>query len=453
MRNFLRKLAEPKMSSEKILYLHIGCGKTGSSALQVWLNHQAETLRKLGVHYPVYTGNNKLDAYAITSGNGVKLLQASQAGQLAPFVEELAQTQSSRILLSSETFQSFTPDTLQALKEVVAAHGFRITVIAYVRDVYDVAYSLYLQSIKRHLEHRPFKEIGMRATGVQQFDVVQKYRQCFGDENIRVFHYDTERTRGLDLSMCDAIGIPAASIPRMAPLKVNRSLDVFEAELMRLANRNYVQAFARPKGVALFSTRISDHLIYGDPERETEILLDAEVLEHLRSVCQPAIDDLNRVFLRRTPLALFNADGKRIVREVPVLPPAYKTIVQGLVNFFASDEAPAATPGGRAEGARPRPQRGPQVQAENKPAAPAAPAPAAAAAAAAASTARRPNAAPGEALESGDPRVVNALRDEAIRIEKSDLPRALVLMTAAAALRPNGAGIKKKLEEYHSLIH
>ena len=438
MRNLIRKLAGQTMSGEKVLYLHIGCGKTGSSALQVWLNHQAETLGKHGVHYPVYTGNNKLAAYAITSGNGVKLLQANQAGQLAGFVEELVGSGHSRILLSSETFQSFSEEALETLRQAAAQHGFRICVIAYVRDVYDVAYSLYLQSIKRHLEHRSFREIGLRATSVQQFDVVNRYRRCFGDENIRVFHYDTERIRGLDLSMCDAIGVPAPKVPRMASLKVNRSLDVFEAEVMRAANRNYVQTFGKPKGVALFSTRISDHLIYGDPERETEILVDDQVLDHLRSVCQAAIDDLNRVFLRDTPVALFNGEGKRVVREVPVLPPAYKAIVQGMVNFFASAEAPAAKPAGQGDAAAARPQRIAPAVAQTAPAAPAA---------------RRANIASGEHLECADPRIVNALRDEAIRIEKSDLARALVLMTAAAALRPNGAGIKKKLEEYHSLIH
>jgi hypothetical protein len=62
-------------------------------------------------------------------------------------------------------------------------------------------------------------------------------------------------------------------------------------------------------------------------------------------------------------------------------------------------------------------------------------------------------AAAGEPLSCSDPRVVNALRDEAIRLEKQDPKKALALMTAAAALRPNGAAIKKKLEEYQALIH
>lgn len=412
------------------MYLHIGCGKTGSSALQVWLNNQADVLFKLGVYYPVYSGN-KLDAYAITSGNGVRLASADQAGQLATFVEQIAQSPSDKILLSSEHFQNFSDSTLNTLKQAAALHGLRISIIAYARDVYDVVYSLYLQGVKRHLEHRRFREVAMQRSNIQQFDVIARYRHCFGDANIQVLHYDTERKRGLDISMCEALGIAPAAVPPMAPAKVNRSLDVFEAELLRIANHQYVQAFGKSGGGASFSARISDYLIYGDPERETEVLLDAQVLERLRSICQPAIEDLNRVFLSKTPLSLFTDKGKRIVRQVPTLPPAYQGIVQGLLKFFASGDGRKATVPTQGTA-----QRDGQELAEDNQVV----------------HALRPTRAASESLACNDPRVVNALRDEAIRIEKSDLPRALALMTAAAVLRPHGAGIKKKLEDYQALI-
>lgn len=418
------------MSREKTLYLHIGCGKTGSSALQVWLNNEASALRRQDVDYPLGSGK-KLDSYAITSGNGVRLMHAAQSGELPALVEQLAQSRCGKILLSSETFQGFSDETLSNLKQAATQHGMRVVIIAYVRDVYDIVYSLYLQGVKRHLGHEPFRQVGLRLKGIQQFDVLEKYRRHFGDVNMKILHYDTERKRGLEVSMCEALGIKPATVPSMPATKVNRSLDVFETELLRVANRFYVQSFGRSEGAVRFSTRVSDLLIYRDPERETEILLDADVLEHVRSICQPAIDDLNRTFLRKTPLNLFTAEGKRVVKEVPVLPADFAIVLEGVVKFLASDEAPARRETG---GARPRTQ--PLVEKQQP-----------------ARAAARPNVANGEALDCSDPRLVNALRDEAIRVEKKDPARALALMTAAAVLRPSGGVIKKKLEEYRAQAH
>jgi hypothetical protein len=398
------------MNPEKTLYLHIGCGKTGSSALQVWLNNEAAALRAQGVDYPVW-GAKRLDVYAITSGNGVKLTQAVQANELAPLMAELAQSSCSKILLSSETFQGFTGETLGQIKEAAAQHGMRISIIAYVRDVYDVVYSLYLQGVKRHLAVRPFHELGQRLKSIQQFDVLEKYWHAFAREDIAVFHYDTERTRGLQQSMCEAIGVDPAKMPPMPAVKVNRSLDVFEAELLRSANEHYVKIFGKAAS-NIFSSRASDMLIYADPERETEILLDEDVLERLRTVCQPAVDALNKTFLRATPLSIFNPEGKRIVREVPVLPPSYRILIGAIIAFLAN---PHAAPEGRRPAAR-----------------------------------NKADATDDDALTCTDPSFINALRDEAVRVEKEDLPKAHALMAAAAALRPNGEFIAKKLQEYRT---
>jgi hypothetical protein len=402
------------MNPEKTLYLHIGCGKTGSSALQVWLNNEAAALRVQGVDYPVW-GAKKLDVYAITSGNGVKLTQAVQASELTPLMAELAQSSCRKVLLSSETFQGLTEESLRSLKETAAHHGLRIAIIAYVRDVYDVVYSLYLQGVKRHLAHRPFHELGQRLKSIQQFDVLEKYRRVFDRDTIAVFHYDTERTRGLQRSMCESIGIDPATLPPMPSVKVNRSLDVFEAELLRSANEHYSKCFGK-SALNTFSSRASDALIYSDPERETEILLDESVLARLHTICQPAVDDLNRTFLQDTPMSIFNPEGKRIAREVPELPSSYEILMEAVIAFLSNP------------GAAPEPRQRPAARSKS-------------------------GANDQDALTCTDPSFINALRDEAVRVEKEDLAKAHALMAAAAALRPNGEFIAKKLQEYRASLN
>ncbi|MCE3270646.1 MAG: hypothetical protein K0S57_1043 [Ramlibacter sp.] len=434
------------MSNEKTLYLHIGCGKTGSSALQVWLNHQAEVLRGLGVDYPTF-GRGKLDTYAITSGNGKKLIDAVVAGEAAPFLAELAKSPSRKIFLSSEAFQSLSEENLRDLKAQAASAGLRVAIIVYVRDVYDVVYSAYQQLIKRHLGGQTFREYGLKREKIQQFEVVAAYARTF--EDIHVFHYDSERERGLEKAMLEALGLNPAKVPAMPDAKVNRSLDVEESELLRLVNQRYVQHC--PAGPNTFSARISDALIYADPEHETEILLDDKVLRHLEVLCRPAIDQLNSRYLRKTPMTIFDPTGKKIVRELPAIRDIYGTVIDSIIKFMATHGEVRKGPEGAAPAAGGHRPLRPGAAARQ--AAAAAGGGAHGAAGGAGGGGGGGGGAAGEPLACTDPRVANALRDEAIRIEKKDLAKALALMTAAAALRPNGAAIKKKLEEYQAMIH
>lgn len=397
------------MANEKTLYLHIGAGKTGSSALQVWLNHHADALRKLGVHYP--TWGAKLDDYAITSGNGRRLIEAVGRGEMAPFLAELAKADSRKLFLSSESFQGFTDENLRELKNEAARNALHVTIIVYLRDVYDVVYSAYQQMIKRHLGTQTFREFALKRDKVQQFEVLAAYSRHFDD--MRVFHYDSERKRGLEVAMCEALAVDPAKVPPMPSTKVNRSLDVGEAEWLRLLNQAYVQNF--PGGSTLFSVRNSDALIYADPEHETDILLDERVLRHLEALCRRAMDDLNTRYLRKTPLRIFDPTGKNVIREVRPVDKLHAVTIESAVKFVAN------------HGQATVPQAGENHR-------------------------RAGPSATGEPLVCSDPRLINALRDEAIRVEKTDLPRALALMRAAAVLRPNGAGIKKKLEEYQASI-
>jgi len=405
------------MTPNKTLYLHIGCGKTGSSALQVWLNNEAGALAREGVDYPLF-GARRLDTYTISSGNGVKLLEAVNTGAASAFIAQLAGSRHPKILLSSETFQGFTDETLEEIKWAAAQNGMRVLIIAYVRDVYDIVYSSYLQVIKRHLYVNSFREFATSRRTIQQFEVLNKYRRHFAREDIEVLHYDSQRKRGLEVSMCETLGIDPKAIAPMPTVKVNRSLDVFEAELLRVTNKHYVTAYSKDEASNLFSSRISDLLIYSDPEKETEILLDEEALAHLRDICQESLEDVNANFLRETPLSLFDMEGKRITRDVPELPPAYEQVIGTAIAFLAG-KVPA-------RGAAPA----------RKPAA--APAPAAAE--------------PAVEFQCSDPKFINALRDEAVRVEDEDLQKAQALMAAAAALRPKGEFIVKKLAQYRTRL-
>lgn len=381
------------------VFLHIGCGKTGSSALQLWLHNNAAHLAAAGIHYPVF-GLEKLEDYTITSGNGVHVMNAITKGTIVEFLERVASHSDGDILFSSEAFQALNAQELETFRSVLASAGLSPVIIAYVRDVYDMTYSSYLQLVKRHLYTGTFREFALSRRDLQQFKVVRTWDSVFDD--VRVVHYDSEK-ESLDSSFCRAVGI-APSIPPMPKQKVNRSLMLEEAELLRLINKLYIERFdAADQSLGRI---ISDTLIMENPEAVTPILMDEKVIDYAAEMFSDEINWLNsRFFDGREVLQVFNPEGKVIAEEVPTLGLSVTTALRALMSAIGSFDFGKAT-----VQAKP-------VKSQDK-------------------------------LEISDPRIVDALREEALRNEQESLVNALALMTAAKILRPNGPFITRKVGEY-----
>jgi|GEM_PF-1722674 len=316
---------------DKKFFLHIGCGKTGSSALQLWLNHIAPELRAAGCHYPTFMPG-KLPDYAITSGNGIHLIRALDNGSLRPFLAEIAgKAEGCDILFSSEQFQRYTTDTrhaLEQLKEAIAEIGYRPVIVAYVRDLYDIVYSSYLQGVKRHFYTVSFREWGCARQDIQQFDVVRLWAGHF--DAIELIHYDSEREM-LEKSFCRALGIDASALPPMAKARINRSLAPAETELMLFVNRRLIEAYHLPH--INMGAHLSDALIMADPELSTPILLDHEVLAHLTTTFTGEVDWINATFFGgENRLRLFSAEGKEVVEEQPPMPSCYRIMLEQLFH-------------------------------------------------------------------------------------------------------------------------
>jgi len=316
---------------DRKLYLHVGCGKTGSSALQLWLHHHREDFATAGYFYPVIE-ESEPGVYEITSGNGSLLIEALKKGQAEVLLKQLFQ-RSRRVIFSSEQFQGIGETLLQALKDLGPQLGFETVIIVYVRDLYDVLFSLYLQRVKRHGETESFDTFIRQTKKVQQFQVVRRYEKLF--DHIRVLHYDSERSGGLDRAFCRALEMKGTRIPRMTPRKINRSLTLMEMELLRQTNR---LCLYKCPGESELDRKLSDALIYRDPEKETEIYFDAELLKFLRRRFSKELNRLNRRYFGGHKLKIFTPKGKKIARDIPEVAPEYLHIVETLLEVFCSRE-------------------------------------------------------------------------------------------------------------------
>lgn len=276
----------------KQLYLHIGCGKTGSSALQIWLNQNANALKENGYNYPTFNINIK-DDYQITSGNGTHLVNAIKNNSVKDFLSQIANSKENKTVFSSEAFQILSYDEIKKLKESSKDAGFEIRVIAYVRNLYEMAYSSYMQLVKRHGYTESLDFYLSQINTFQQFNVIDIWASVF--EEITVLHYDTE-SENLDLSFLKSIGLPKEKIPRMKKNKVNRSLTLLESELIRSLSKNIKKRFTL--NIDNISTFISDNIIKESPEKETNTFYNKEVIENLKSKFSEKISEYNKKYFR-----------------------------------------------------------------------------------------------------------------------------------------------------------
>lgn len=390
----------------KKIYLHIGCGKTGSSALQLWLNHNTESLQKAGIFYPLF-GQKKLEDYAITSGNGGLAVQAIQRKSAKDFFTHLiSQSGKNDILLSSETFQLLTGEELKELSEILRLLELEPVVIAYVRDLYDIVHSSYLQLVKRDLYTKTFDEYVLSLKKIQQFEVLQDWEQFF--EEIHVIHYDSVQNK-LDQSFLEVLGIDSFSkkgimnlfkgvaFPPMKNIRINRSLTLVEAEQLRYLNELLQKRGGKlHESVKLF---LSDALIEKRPEESTSIYFNEKLLSFLRKNFLPQIERINaRYFDAQPRLVLFDNRNKNIENHLPQLDKSFyillEVLLESIVRFdFETDDYQLP-------------------------------------------------------LKPYDSRIPDALLRMAVIKENDSLGESMLLARAAKVLRPTGPKIIAKLDEY-----
>lgn len=310
------------------IYLHIGAGKTGSSALQVWLNQNTRQLREEGVYYPTFDTIIE-DDYLITSGNGVYLLDNIKKNNLKKFFKSIKSHLNEDILFSSEALQILNEDELGMLNDFLKKNNYKIEIIIYVRNLYEMQYSSYKQLVKRNNYVNTFNEFISNAKNIQQFDVLYRYEKIF--ENITLIHYDSNIPVGIEKIFCDVLNVDSYKLEPMKKKKVNRSLDFLETELLRYANKVFLNYFDNES----FSRFISDKLIYKNPEKETELYIDNTLIELISKRFQKDIDYVNEKYLSSTPLCVFNSESKHVITEGINIPIDFLDILNGIVEFFS----------------------------------------------------------------------------------------------------------------------
>lgn len=175
---------------KQTLYLHIGFGKTGTSAIQGMLSSQADRLRSESALYP--TTGIKGCGHHLLGKLGCSTLDHDTESLYKRLLSEISTSKCRTIILSSENFCFCHPGFIESLAQVFG--NLDVKVIFYVRDQKPLIESVFLQWVKVGDDYRGGIDTFYQAMR-GAFDFLQRIQpwvDVFGQQAIIARLYDSK---------------------------------------------------------------------------------------------------------------------------------------------------------------------------------------------------------------------------------------------------------------------
>ena len=246
------------------LFLHIGHGKTGTSAIQSALAIASEDLAKRGINYPIQQSlRDRASRLEITSGNWEPTSEVSLTNQLLEIAT--SNYKDSKIILSSESLFWLVPELIQN-KSTWETH-IDLHIILAVREIEEMLSSEYQQRVKRHGDAMPLEQFLRARHFVSSHHAkAAEVIELIAQSNITntIINY-SEHKRDISQLIFKLIGAEDLyPTSQMAGAIINRSLSRKELEILITINALYFSRFP------WISARISDALIKNQPKLEAQ---------------------------------------------------------------------------------------------------------------------------------------------------------------------------------------
>ena len=270
------------------LFLHIGHGKTGTSAIQSSLALASEDLAKRGINYPIQQSlRDRASRLEITSGNWKPKSETSLTGQLLEITRK--NKNNSTIILSSESLFWLVPDLL--CRKSDWGDFIDLHIIMAVREVDEMLSSEYQQLVKRHgnsillgqfIRTRNFVS-SHHAKAAEIIDLMSQYKT-----SNTIINYSKHR-KDISRLVFKLIGAEEAyPADKMTGAVINRSLSRKELEFLIMINKLYHKEFPS------ISTTISDALIKRQPNLEAgQCRISEKQLEKIYKKNEAALQKIN----------------------------------------------------------------------------------------------------------------------------------------------------------------
>jgi len=268
------------MTARKRIVLHIGHGKTGSSAIQAALARNQDLLRSAGILYPDHATLDQARRGEVTSGN----LDPEHwfEGQVIPIAR--AADEYDTIVFSNENLFHRFDEFLDGH----AAYGeeFLFEIVLFVREPFEKLNSAYQQSVKRRGFAGSIRDFAEHDGDTRH---AAKILQALEAEGVRcaVLNYSALR-RSAIRAFFERLGVwDVVEARGEAGIEtVNRSLTAAELDFLLHVNRVF--------GVE-FGSVIADALVHRLPELAPAMApIDAETSARFREDNRDAVEVINR---------------------------------------------------------------------------------------------------------------------------------------------------------------
>lgn len=227
--------------NQRHCWLHIGAPKTGTTAIQLFLEANQDRLPAMGFAYPTAArragGHHDL---AFLAGGGYPDWAVPQDQPLDALVAALRteiEAGPATTILSSENFYLLCEPA--AVLDLMARLGFprgNVTVVVYLRRQDEAALSWYNQAVKAQGYAGCLEDHMATHQGLWDYHRhLQAWAGAFGRERMTVHRYDAEDDVRRDF--IGAIGIPAGDFeyPDLrANTEINRDILEFQRQINRL---------------------------------------------------------------------------------------------------------------------------------------------------------------------------------------------------------------------------
>lgn len=263
---------------EKELVLHVGFHKSGTSALQESFHIQRAELLDAGVLYPnIGKKAHHRIAWALTQRSWG---WSKRGGQVTPFKvftklsREINRSQQEKVLLSSEFFSELTSEQIQKIASAIK--GRKVKVLFTLRPLVKLLSSSYQQYLKygTKADYEKWLHSVLDEPGVSKInptfwkrhmhgDVVSRWAEAFGAENVTVLVVDEKRPEFLFEQVNRYLGL-SENFLKSQPTGSNRSLSLEEVSLLLELNKRFPKERSWPEYLVFirngYIRQLTDHV-------------------------------------------------------------------------------------------------------------------------------------------------------------------------------------------------
>nr|WP_255617269.1 hypothetical protein [Synechococcus sp. MU1650] len=244
--------------------MHIGHGKTGTSAIQSSLAIASNDLAEQGISYPIQQSlRDRASRLEITSGNWEPKSEVSLSDELLEISANNGDNL--KIILSSESLFWLVPELIQNKSKW--ENNIDMHIILAVREIEEMLSSEYQQRVKRHGDSMPLEQFLRARHFISSHHAkAAEIIELMNESNISntIINYSRHKR---DISQLIFKLVGAEELypeDQMAGAIINRSLSRKELEMLITINALYYSKFP------WISTRISDALIKSQPQIEAQ---------------------------------------------------------------------------------------------------------------------------------------------------------------------------------------